>query len=200
MAGIKAIRAATGLIVSSPLPLLYAPMLRRRARPAVVISVSALVVGFGLGNLWLILDRTLLAIVRSFTPLQVNWARFPHGYDLDYSFVLLVWVGAYVALWHLNDAAERREEALRQGVAAREAKLEALTYQVSPHFLFNTLNALRSVIAEDQERAREMVTRLASFLRYSLSSGTETSVAEEAEMARAYLAIEQARFERGLDL
>lgn len=198
MAGIKVIRAASGLLVSSLLPLVYRRLLSARRPPLAVIAVSTVVV-LVLGNVWLTVDRILLTLVRSVTPLQVNWDRFPRGFDLDYAFVLLAWIGGYVALWHWRDAARRREEALEQAMLARDAKLQALGYQLNPHFLFNTLNALRGVIAEDQGRAREMVTRLAAFLRYSLTAPPETTVADEIEMTHAYLAIERARFEETLE-
>jgi len=103
-------------------------------------------------------------------------------------------------LWYWQDAARHREESLERAMAVREAQLRALTAQLSPHFLFNTLNSLRNAIAEDQERAREMVTRLASFLRYSLQARPETPLSDEIDAARAYLAIEQARFEHGVDV
>jgi two-component system, LytTR family, sensor kinase len=197
MAGIKAVRALAGLLVSSVLPWIYRPALKRHARPLVLAGLACLV-AFVFGNAWLTLDRTLLAVTRALLPLRVNWAWFPHGFDLDYAFVLLAWSGGYIALSQWQEATRRREDLLQQGLAARDAQLRALAYQLSPHLLFNALNSLRGAIAEDPARAREMVTRLADFLRYSLSAPGESPVSAEIGMIRTYLSIEEARFEHGV--
>ncbi|MBL8300644.1 MAG: histidine kinase [Rhodanobacteraceae bacterium] len=80
---------------------------------------------------------------------------------------------------------------------ARDAELAALRYQLQPHFLFNTLNAVSSLVAENRGgEAREMLARLADFLRSTLEQGDvqEVSVAEELAVTETYLEIEQARF------
>src|SRR5206468_3138547 len=71
-----------------------------------------------------------------------------------------------------------------------------------PHFLFNALNSLRALIGEDSCKAREMVTELSGFLRYSLlpASVADVALGEELASLRQYLAIEQIRFERALDV
>jgi LytS/YehU family sensor histidine kinase len=71
-----------------------------------------------------------------------------------------------------------------------------LVYQVNPHFLFNTLNSVRALAAEDPERTRAMVTRLAEFLRAALDADplAPASLGRELDAAAAYLAIEQVRF------
>ncbi len=79
----------------------------------------------------------------------------------------------------------------------KEAELRALKAQVNPHFLFNSLNSLRALIDEDAPRAREVVTRLANMLRYSLQSGQLETVSldEELRTVEDYLALEQIRHE-----
>jgi sensor histidine kinase YesM len=77
------------------------------------------------------------------------------------------------------------------------ARLEALKAQVHPHFLFNTLHAISSLMDEDVPAARRMVSRLSTLLRESLSSSgrQEVSLGEELELVKLYLDIEQQRFE-----
>ena len=96
---------------------------------------------------------------------------------------------------------EQREHALRAMAAARDAQLRMLAYQLNPHFLFNALNSIRALINEDRERARDMVTALAGFLRYALVERPlhVALLDEEVASVRGYLAIEKVRFEERLD-
>jgi two-component system LytT family response regulator len=91
-------------------------------------------------------------------------------------------------------------ERLRLEAAVKEAELRTLKDQVNPHFLFNSLNTLRSMIPGELERPREAVTLLAELLRASLTLGDRTtvSVAEELETVESYLDLEQLRFEKRL--
>lgn len=80
------------------------------------------------------------------------------------------------------------------------ARLEALRMQLKPHFLFNTLNSVSSLMYADVEKADAMITRLGDFLRLTIDGDMApvTSVAREMEFARSYLEIEQIRFEERL--
>lgn len=85
---------------------------------------------------------------------------------------------------------------------AQRAQLEALRYQLNPHFLFNALNSIGALATEDPEKTRLVVTQLADFLRYSLLPGNEganrVTLQREVAAIEAYLAIEQVRFENDL--
>lgn len=97
----------------------------------------------------------------------------------------------------LMDVTEQIEaEALREQSLAREAELKSLKHSIHPHFLFNALNTLRSLITLRPLDAREFVTRLAAFLRGSLGPVQEHSVrfGEEVALVKHYLGIEQFRF------
>lgn len=90
--------------------------------------------------------------------------------------------------------AEKRAYELR--ILAQEAELKALRTQIDPHFLFNSLNSISSLVVSDPKQAREMCIRLADFLRRSLRLGAleHIALAEEIALAEAYLAVEQVRF------
>ncbi|MET4060012.1 two-component system LytT family sensor kinase [Arthrobacter sp. UYP6] len=76
-----------------------------------------------------------------------------------------------------------------------EAEVRALRAQISPHFIYNSLNAIASYITTDPVRARELVVEFADFTRYSFRrSGNFTTVAEELESIDRYLLLERARF------
>jgi two-component system LytT family sensor kinase len=98
-------------------------------------------------------------------------------------------------------ATAQKEEILRRTQAesqAKEAQLKLLRYQLNPHFLFNTLNAISSLVnSAESVRANNMIVQLSRFLRYSLDNGgiSEVPLKKEIEAVNLYLEIEQARFE-----
>jgi LytS/YehU family sensor histidine kinase len=90
-----------------------------------------------------------------------------------------------------------RERALRAEALAQSARLEALRYQLNPHFLFNSLNAVSTLVTERRnEDATTMIARLADLLRATLDrpTGEMVTLGEEVDVVRRYLAIEQIRF------
>jgi two-component system, LytTR family, sensor histidine kinase AlgZ len=108
---------------------------------------------------------------------------------------LLSVVVHYLTL-EIEGAREAEEAALRYRVMAREAELRAFKAQVDPHFLFNSLNAVSALCGSRPDQAREMSQLLADFFRQSLRVGTRETItlAEEADLAVRYLAIERIRF------
>lgn len=101
------------------------------------------------------------------------------------------WVSAQVRLGEL--------EASRTALA--EAQLGALRSQISPHFIYNALNAIASFIITDPPHARELVLEFADFTRYSFRrAGNFTTVAEELRSIHSYLALERARFGERLEV
>ncbi|MDQ0207237.1 sensor histidine kinase [Alkalicoccobacillus murimartini] len=79
---------------------------------------------------------------------------------------------------------------------AQEAEITALQAQISPHFLFNSLNTITSLIRIDPGKARKLLVSLSHFLRQNLSATTESSITFEQELRhmKAYLTIEETRF------
>jgi two-component system, LytTR family, sensor histidine kinase AlgZ len=96
--------------------------------------------------------------------------------------------------------AERRAEEAR--TLARESQLQALKFQLNPHFLFNSLHSIAALVTIDGQRAREMCIRLSDFLRAGLGLGDRESIPlrEELALARSYLAVERVRFGERLRL
>lgn len=94
--------------------------------------------------------------------------------------------------------AERRESSLE--LLARQAELAALKAQIQPHFLFNSLNSISSLVGTDPARAREMCASLADFLRQTLSVGEQKGIPlrDEIALAMRYLDVEKVRFGRRL--
>jgi LytS/YehU family sensor histidine kinase len=79
---------------------------------------------------------------------------------------------------------------------AQEAQVRALRYQINPHFLFNTLNAIAALVRDAPARAEEMVVQLSDFFRRSLAVNPmeDVTLSEEVDLQRLYLEIERTRF------
>lgn len=97
---------------------------------------------------------------------------------------------------HLQDSRERERRALELEARLAEANLRVLKMQLQPHFLFNALNAIASLIHEDPDAADDMIGALSQFLRMNLEASAENEVAleRELEFVDGYLHIQQARF------
>lgn len=106
---------------------------------------------------------------------------------------LSAWSFLYFAITSMRD-----KKAISQQL--KEQQLASLINQINPHFLFNSLNTIRGMIYEDQDKAAELVTQLSSLFRYNLSTNlTANSLfKDELEICQQYLAIEQIRLEKRL--
>jgi LytS/YehU family sensor histidine kinase len=112
------------------------------------------------------------------------------------SFVLFMWCSLYFSIKQWNQSAEEKQRLLRAETEAREARLLALRYQLNPHFLFNSLNAVSTLILDGNDTAAtEMISQIGDLLRSSLDSevAAEVTLAQEIEFTEKYLAIEQTR-------
>jgi two-component sensor histidine kinase len=114
-----------------------------------------------------------------------------------HAFALLAWSLLYFGVKYHDALQRERERSLRAEALAQQARLHALRYQLQPHFLFNTLNAISTLVVDGRQReASAMIARLSEFLRLTLdgSDTQEVPLAEEMEYVRRYLEIEQIRF------
>jgi two-component system LytT family sensor kinase len=193
-----ALLVGLGLVLSLPLRALYRRLRAGALSQPAIIAIAALA-SFVAANVWLLLFDGFLHW-RGVLPFE-GWDAYAKAV-LNKTPVLLTWSALYLGIKHWQDLQAERERALRAVGLAKEAQLEMLRYQLQPHFLFNALNSLRALIVEDPARAREMVTELSGFLRYSLlPAGTnDVALGEEIASIRRYLAIEQVRFEERLQV
>ncbi|MFK7829732.1 MAG: sensor histidine kinase [Congregibacter sp.] len=117
--------------------------------------------------------------------------------------VMLSWSALYFGIKYYLLSQEEKERYLKAISMAHEAQLKMLRYQLNPHFLFNTLNAISTLVLDkDTELANSMVMKLSRFLRYSLDNDPmqQVTVAEEIESLKLYLDIEKVRFAERLTL
>lgn len=168
-----------------------------RARPNArsLWRIAPLLTG---GVLVIALLQTALVVDLTATILPVS--REPWTYSSVASLGWGMWLGA--AMWtsiyvRLAEKQKQREREVQLRATATEAELRALEAQINPHFLFNCLNSIRALVAENPARAQDMITRLANIFRHNLHrESTHTVPLEsEVEVVADYLALESVRFE-----
>ncbi|PYT42004.1 MAG: hypothetical protein DMG45_10885 [Acidobacteria bacterium] len=113
-----------------------------------------------------------------------------------------VFVVVYYYFERLRIAQAQQLAAAKLQTELAQAQLENLRLQLQPHFLFNTLNTISSVMYEDVRAADAMITQLGDLLRLTLQASRthEIPLAEELEIARLYLDLMQKRFENKLQV
>lgn len=122
------------------------------------------------------------------------------GYTASVSVVMASWATIYFA-YHFIQRNRRNEiEKLELKAALQEAELTILKNQINPHFLFNALNNIRSLILSDPEKARSMVTHISELLRYSIqfNASEKVSLSQELEIVKDYLQLESIQFNNRL--
>jgi two-component system LytT family sensor kinase len=141
-------------------------------------------------------------------PLVITWPRAselsPYEQFRSAADVMVVWLfffaawsAFYIAMVAQSEAHGAERRAADAEAAAQAAQVRALRYQINPHFLFNTLNSLSSLVMTNRtDRAETMLLALSTFFRTSLSldPGANVTLAEEIDLQRLYLDIEKSRF------
>jgi two-component sensor histidine kinase len=130
-----------------------------------------------------------------------GWASLLGGAISAFA-VYVCWCACYFAVQTYGEMQAQKQNALQAKATAHEAQLTALRGQLNPHFLFNSLNSIQALIAENPEKAQSAVGQLASLLRHSLGQGASGLVPlhEGMEIVLKSLAIEKIRFEENLNV
>jgi len=127
------------------------------------------------------------------------WTFLQRQFLLDLDWCLMVYAGIVAvshAIAYYSDSQERKVKEARLETRLIEARLNALQAELHPHFLFNTLHAISTLIHRDPEAADRMISRLSDLLRITFDRSGEAKVTlkEEIEFLQKYLDIEQTRF------
>ena len=185
--------AVAGLIISLLLRLIYR---RLWGRSPIVLAIGMLVSCYAFSFAWRWLNNYLY-----FDWVKSSW-RPEHIMDyvsglLGSFYILLCWSGLYFGIKYYLQLQEQTEQTLKATAAAHQAQLKMLRYQLNPHFLFNTLNAISTLILDGaNETANKAVSRLSDFLRYTLDNDPMSRVTLGSELLAIdlYLEIEKVRF------
>jgi sensor histidine kinase YesM len=164
-------------------------------RPGLTLLLSLIAVGFAAAAFSIIETWSVSTFVKpNFRPVGIEYL----GAILLNFALLAAWAALYYGINYfllLEDEIKQRERLESQ---ASTAQLAMLRYQLNPHFLFNTLNSISTlVLLKQTERANAMLARLSSFLRYTLANEptAKVTLAQEVETLKLYLEIEKMRFE-----
>jgi len=122
--------------------------------------------------------------------------------SLHYYTPILLVIIFYLIVKNQVEAQKEKEEKLRAEGRAQEAKWMMLRYQINPHFLFNSLNTIKALVGNDDEKARKLITEMSEYFRYSLSSGKNplVNIKEEINAVDNYLEIQKLRFQEKLSV
>src|SRR3954452_14415071 len=184
---------ATGYSLTLLMASLFRRLIRMRPIWTLALSLGAVMIAaitFSVIETWSV--STFLK--PNFRPVGVEYL----GAILLNFTLLAAWTALYYGINYfllLEDEIRQREKLEGQ---ASTAQLAMLRYQLNPHFLFNTLNSISTlVLLKQTERANAMLARLSSFLRYTLANEptAKVTLAQEVETLKLYLEIEKMRFE-----
>lgn len=125
-----------------------------------------------------------------------------HINDYKFNVLITIIVGTLILLYHfqkINAVAALKAKEIdlaKLNQLKTEAQLQALQAKINPHFLYNALNSIASLIHEDADKAEDMTLKLSKLFRYSLNTMEEnfSTIKDELEILDAYLAIEKVRF------
>jgi len=191
----KVIIAASvaGFVISAPLR--YA-LRALWGRPLHVMAAGALAAAYATALAWRVAVNMAFKIFMPEEMWMTHLADYFSG-TVQAMYLMVCWVGFYYGFryyesWHLQ-----REAALRASALAQEAQLKMLRYQLNPHFLFNTLNAISTLILDNRNStANAAVTGLSEFLRHTLDQDPmkKVTITQELDALNLYLNIEKMRF------
>jgi len=204
------VQCLLGMILSLPLHRVCLGVWDRSILSRVGWSLIAVVV---VSLLWTVLRIYTFTLITGFGGI---WADFGGWYFSSF-LVYLCWVALYYGNKYYYQAEVERNRRQAAAVAVKEeqlkrlnaeaeaknAQLGMLQYQLNPHFLFNTLNSISALVKfQENEKARQMITQLGHFLRYSLDTdpALKISLQQEVDALMLYLDIEKTRFGDRLDL
>jgi len=185
--------AVSGFLLSTPLRYLYRWLWRQR--PVLIIPIA-------LFAAWCTALAWRAVINTSYARLVEDWMAKEPWYGifsgtLSSTYLLVCWSGLYFGIKYYETLQHQRETMLQAAALAQEAQVKMLRYQLNPHFLFNTLNAISTLILDGQGKvANQCVGRLSDFLRYTLDQDPmkKVTLRQEIDALNLYLGIEQLRF------
>ena len=192
------IEAILGYCITLLLSTLYGHY-RRLPRVAGVTLTIATLIGMTLLYAFAVAFTFSIISLKVVTP-GVSLASFLSAFYICFT-VLAGWSALYFGINFYILVEEQIDQMRDLEVQASSAQLAMLRYQLNPHFLFNTLNSISTlVLLKQTDRANAMLSRLSSFLRYTLANEptAHVTVAQEIDTLKLYLEIEKMRFETRL--
>ncbi len=194
-----AIAALAGFVLSAPLRYLFRWLWNRRL---VVIVPGVLAAAWVTALAWrVVINYSYARFVEDWMSKE-PWYGIFSG-TLSSTYLLVCWSGLYFGIKYYETLQGEREAALKASALAQEAQVKMLRYQLNPHFMFNTLNAISTLILDGQGKvANQAVGKLSEFLRHTLDQDPmkKVTLRQELDALDLYLGIEKLRFAERLRL
>ena len=190
------ISTITGYSISLLLSVIYKNLIHKKP---IITWVTTFISLFVATTLFAFIDAWVFVIQNP--AIETGFATLFVGYVFVDLTLLGAWSALYYAINFFLRVEEQNDQLLRLETQATRAQLAMLRYQLNPHFLFNTLNSISTlVLLKQTEPANAMLSRLSSFLRHTLVNEVHSRVtlAQEVETLHLYLDIEKMRFEERL--
>ena len=191
------ISAVTGYSVTLILSVVYRYVIEKR--PFVTWGTTLLAV-MSATLLYAYIDTWVVQTIREGAD-QTPFAQLLLGALFKDGLLIGAWSALYYAINYFVRAEEQADQMMRLEAQATSAQLTMLRYQLNPHFLFNTLNSISTlVLLKQTDQANAMLSRLSSFLRFTLinEAAAKVPLTQEIETLKLYLDIEKMRFEERL--
>ena len=191
------ISAVTGYSVTLILSVVYRYVIEKR--PFVTWGTTLFAV-MSATLLYAYIDTWVVQTIREGAD-QTPFAQLLLGALFKDGLLIGAWSALYYAINYLVRAEEQADQMMRLEAQATSAQLTMLRYQLNPHFLFNTLNSISTlVLLKQTDQANAMLSRLSSFLRFTLinEAAAKVPLTQEIETLKLYLDIEKMRFEERL--
>ncbi len=185
--------AVAGFLLTIPMRYLFR---RLWGKSPAVIAIGVIVTSYVLafGWRWYANSIYFAWVKHGYTP--DHWAGYIGGVMSSF-YILLCWSGLYFGIKYYQQFQDQTERTLQATAAAHQAQLKMLRYQLNPHFLFNTLNAISTMVLDGaKDSANLAISRLSDFLRYTLENDPMKLVTLGSELGALdlYLEIEKVRF------
>ncbi|MBC3764595.1 histidine kinase [Neptunicella marina] len=183
-----------GWLLTIPLRYLY-----RRIwdfQPLALIG-SMLLASYLIALVWTVIKNLHYWEIYKFGYVPEDWIYYFTN-SLASFYIIFSWSGLYFGIKYYQMLQAEKRNVLKASSMAHQAHLKMLRYQLNPHFLFNTLNAISTLIlVKENDTANKMVSRLSDFLRYSLDKDPIKTVTlkQEVQVESLYLDIEKVRFD-----
>lgn len=196
---IVALGAYAGFLLTIPLRYLYQKIWDLNPW---LLFITVLLASLVVAALWAIIDNVTNWEIYQFGYRPLN-PLFYFNHTVAKLYIILSWSGLYFVIKYYQMLQDEKQKALTAASIAHQSQLKMLRYQLNPHFLFNTLNAISTLIlVEENKTANKMMSRLSDFLRFSLDNEPikRITLKRELEVLMLYLDIEKVRFEDRLQV
>jgi LytS/YehU family sensor histidine kinase len=196
-----AITYFTGFIISIGLRYVYRKI-GYKYRSIILTTILIILVCIIFSHIWFWIDALLSILIVNSTVVSSNTFIRIEGLITSRVPELVAWSGFYyiINLWYDWNSEKNRAE--KADLLAHKAQLQMLRYQLNPHFLFNSLNTIKALIEEDKYKAKNVITELSEFLRYSLLSKnfSDVPLKNELDAIKHYFEIQKIRYEENLEI